>query len=225
MWEPGTRDDWGRSVGVWGGEERETGCGSRKVTAAATSAASCITRERENLRSQISQPTPISFTPWSLPVPSIWSIWLHPRYRTHSSNVKIPKTREWCCPDGTVNISSYQNEGTLPCYISRLTIKLFFWVLIDLIIELLGLIIKPFDNQAESWYTSINYLIIQSLDTIICRLRILQESQPAKNRNLSRLISNLSLLNWSCQRNCVYCFSTLFTLVQQQEVPQYLSTP
>ena len=26
----------------------------------------------------------------------------------------------------------------------------FFWVLIDLIVELLGLIIKPFDNQAES---------------------------------------------------------------------------
>jgi hypothetical protein len=26
----------------------------------------------------------------------------------------------------------------------------FFWVLIDLIVELLGLIIKPFDNQVES---------------------------------------------------------------------------
>jgi hypothetical protein len=26
----------------------------------------------------------------------------------------------------------------------------FFWVLIDLIVELLGLIIKPFDNQTES---------------------------------------------------------------------------
>ncbi len=26
----------------------------------------------------------------------------------------------------------------------------FFWVLIDLIVELLGLIIKPFDNQEES---------------------------------------------------------------------------
>jgi hypothetical protein len=25
----------------------------------------------------------------------------------------------------------------------------FFWVLIDLIVELLGLIIKPFDNQTE----------------------------------------------------------------------------
>jgi hypothetical protein len=27
----------------------------------------------------------------------------------------------------------------------------FFWVLIDLIVELLVLIIKPFDNQTESW--------------------------------------------------------------------------
>jgi hypothetical protein len=25
-----------------------------------------------------------------------------------------------------------------------------FWVLIDLIVELLGLIVKPFDNQTES---------------------------------------------------------------------------
>jgi len=31
-----------------------------------------------------------------------------------------------------------------------LTIKLFFWVLIDLIFELLVLIINPFDNQIES---------------------------------------------------------------------------
>ena len=44
-------------------------------------------------------------------------------------------------------------------------------------------------------------------------------SRPAKNRNLSRLISNLSRLNWSSQRNCVYCFSTVFTLLQQQELP------
>jgi hypothetical protein len=33
---------------------------------------------------------------------------------------------------------------------TRLTIKLFGGVLIDLIVELLGLIIKPFDNQTES---------------------------------------------------------------------------
>jgi hypothetical protein len=31
-----------------------------------------------------------------------------------------------------------------------LLVKL-FWVLIDLVIELLDLIIKPFDNQTESW--------------------------------------------------------------------------
>ena len=44
------------------------------------------------------------------------------------------------------------------------------------------------------------------------------KSQPAKNRNLSRLMSNVSRLNWSSECNSVYCFSTVFTLVQQQEV-------
>ena len=43
----------------------------------------------------------------------------------------------------------------------------FFWVLIDLIVELLGLIIKPFDNQTESWNPVSNDLIIKSFDTII----------------------------------------------------------
>ena len=52
-----------------------------------------------------------------------------------------------------------------------------------------------------------------------CRPTILGKSQPAKNRKLSRLISNLSRLNWSSERNSVYCFSTVFTLVQLQEVP------
>ena len=52
------------------------------------------------------------------------------------------------------------------------------------------------------------------------QLCIIQESQPVKNRNLSRLLANISRLNWSSQRNCVYCFSTVFiTLLQQQEVP------
>ena len=43
----------------------------------------------------------------------------------------------------------------------------FFWVLIDLIVELLGLIIKSFDNQTESWNPVSNDLIIKSFDTII----------------------------------------------------------
>ncbi len=38
----------------------------------------------------------------------------------------------------------------------------FFWVLIDLIVELLVLIIKPFDNQTESWNPVSNDLIIKS---------------------------------------------------------------
>ncbi len=43
----------------------------------------------------------------------------------------------------------------------------FFWVLIDLIVDLLGLIIKPFDNQTQSWNPVSNDLIIKSFDTII----------------------------------------------------------
>jgi hypothetical protein len=45
------------------------------------------------------------------------------------------------------------------------------------------------------------------------------KSQPAKNRNLSRLLANLSRLNWSSERNSGHCFSTVFTLLQQEEVP------
>jgi hypothetical protein len=49
-------------------------------------------------------------------------------------------------------------KSVLPTKPSRLGKKVipkayyqaFFWVLIDLIVELLGLIIKPFDNQTES---------------------------------------------------------------------------
>jgi hypothetical protein len=37
--------------------------------------------------------------------------------------------------------------------------------LIDLIVELWGLIIKPFDNQTESWNPVSNDLIIKSCDT------------------------------------------------------------
>jgi hypothetical protein len=44
------------------------------------------------------------------------------------------------------------------------------------------------------------------------RVVILGKSQPAKNRNLSRLISNISRINWSSERNTVCCFSTVFTL-------------
>jgi hypothetical protein len=40
------------------------------------------------------------------------------------------------------------------------------------------------------------------------------KSQPAKNRNLSRLISNLSRLNCSSERNSVHFFLTVFTLLQ-----------
>ena len=50
------------------------------------------------------------------------------------------------------------------------------------------------------------------------RVVILDNSQSAKNRNLSRVISNLNRLNWSSEDNSVYCFSTVFTRLRQQEV-------
>jgi hypothetical protein len=61
---------------------------------------------------------------------------------------------------------------------------------------------------------------VKNIDTLYTssRLRIIQKSQLAKNRNLSRLMSNLSRLNWSSERNCLYCLSALFTLLLQQEV-------
>jgi hypothetical protein len=43
-------------------------------------------------------------------------------------------------------------------------------------------------------------------DAEVARLVIIGKSQPAKNRNLSQLISNLSRLNWSSERSSVYCF-------------------
>jgi hypothetical protein len=45
---------------------------------------------------------------------------------------------------GAFTVASLYIEG------SKAYHQAFFWVLIDLIVELLGLIIKPFDNQTES---------------------------------------------------------------------------
>ncbi len=42
------------------------------------------------------------------------------------------------------------DEGIKKDLWSKAYYQAFFWVLIDLIVELLGLIIKPFDNQTES---------------------------------------------------------------------------
>jgi hypothetical protein len=50
------------------------------------------------------------------------------------------------------------------------------------------------------------------LGRVIYNPVIFGKSQPAKNRNLHRLILNLSRLNCSSERNSVYCFSTAFTL-------------
>jgi hypothetical protein len=53
--------------------------------------------------------------------------------------------------------------------------------------------------------------------TVVNRLSgvvIIEESQPVKNRNLSRLISNLRWQNSSSERNSVFWFSTVFTLLQ-----------
>jgi len=46
-------------------------------------------------------------------------------------------------------VSSKKKRNQCPLE-SKAYYQAFFWVLIDLIVELLGLIIKPFDNQTES---------------------------------------------------------------------------
>lgn len=43
-------------------------------------------------------------------------------------------------------------------------------------------------------------------------------ASQVKNRNLSRLLANLGRLTCTTRLGCVYCFSTVFTHVQQQEV-------
>jgi hypothetical protein len=45
---------------------------------------------------------------------------------------------------------SINNKNIILCSLTKAYYQAFFWVLIDLIVELLGLIIKPFDNQTES---------------------------------------------------------------------------
>ena len=64
---------------------------------------------------------------------------------------------------------------------------------------------------------SVSDFYLQQVEGI--HLLILPTLVPAKNRNLNRLISNLSRLNWSSERNSVYCFSTVFTLTQYQGMP------
>jgi hypothetical protein len=68
-------------------------------------------------------------------------------------------------------------------------------------------------------FTSPTRLKNLSGDAEVVRFVNIGKSQPAKNRNLNQLISNLNRLNWSSEHNCVYCFSTVFTLLQQGEVP------
>jgi hypothetical protein len=57
----------------------------------------------------------------------------------------------------------------------------------------------------------------------LCRVVIIEESQPVKNRNLSRVIANLSLQNWPSARNSVYCFSTVFPLLHHNSKKYCLS--
>ncbi len=54
-----------------------------------------------------------------------------------------------------------------------------------------------------------------------CRVVISGKSQTATNRNLIRLISNLSRLNWSSERNSVYCFQQCLLFYNRKK---YLST-
>ncbi len=56
--------------------------------------------------------------------------------------------------DVTVRGQSFIDNGLSTRFVthvpqSKAYYQAFFWVMIDLIVELLGLIIKPFDNQTE----------------------------------------------------------------------------
>ncbi len=63
-----------------------------------------------------------------------------------------------------------------------------------------------------------------TFEFVVGRVIIIEESQPVKNCKFSRLIAN-PRQNWSSERNSVYCFSTVFTLLQQQEVPSTCQSP
>ncbi len=52
-----------------------------------------------------------------------------------------------------------------------------------------------------------------TFEFVVGRVIIIEESQPVKNCKFSRLIAN-PRQNWSSERNSVYCFSTVFTLLQ-----------
>jgi hypothetical protein len=66
--------------------------------------------------------------------------------------------------------------------------------------------------------------LIGMLGLVNSRPRIIVESQPVKNRNLSRLLANLSRLNWSSQGTCVYCFFISVYSFQKQQVPSEAQT-
>jgi hypothetical protein len=54
-------------------------------------------------------------------------------------------------PDSLETVMRSKNMGTDGyCHDDKAHYQAFFWVLIDLIVELLCLIIQPFDNQTES---------------------------------------------------------------------------
>ena len=59
------------------------------------------------------------------------------------------------------------NDNSLTSMLTKTYYQAFWGVLIDFIVELLDLIIKSFDNQAESWNPVSNDLIIKSFNTII----------------------------------------------------------
>jgi hypothetical protein len=67
----------------------------------------------------------------------------------HENNPCTLPTRDKEKNSGLTSVRVRINESGLRVR-SKSYYQAFFWVLIDLIVELLGLIIKPFDNQTES---------------------------------------------------------------------------
>jgi hypothetical protein len=58
----------------------------------------------------------------------------------------------------------------LPLTQAKAQYQAFWGVLFDLIVELLGLLIKNFDNHTESWNPASNDLIIKSFDNLLCTM-------------------------------------------------------
>jgi hypothetical protein len=112
-----------------------------------------------------------------------------------------------CCPHTTIYVSSYL---ILRPTLSDQKVSSYYYTVVFILLYVSSFFMQ---DQPALWPEGHRQGVVQY------RPAILEGSQPVKNRNLNRLIENLSRLNWSSECNSVYCFSTVFTLLQQQKYP------